>query len=262
MSYTSARLAKQENLFGRAGMEAIAETRLCVIGCGRNGRSVVMLAAYAGFMKFCLVDPDVVKTHNVNATVPFFRADVGRPKVGVLKERLESLDPAIECETHKEKVGKAPAGDALERADVIVDATDSIETKLNLNGFAARLHEKGRGTKLLSLGSGAFVREGRILQLGAQATLFEKGGACLLCGSLDEAGYSNLSGVSLVMVNVFASLLGLNLLLSALIDPAGQAGERSNFILFDCLKQESVSLKRSPRPDCAYCGAWKGKVEA
>ena len=256
MSYTSARLAKQEKLFGRAAMVAIAETRLCVIGCGRNGSAFVTLAAYAGFRRFLLFDADVVRAHNLNATIPFFRADIGRPKVEVLKDRLRSIDPSIECEPIRERLGFSQADKALERADALVDATDSIESKLKVNGFTARLHEKGRETKLLSLGSGAFVGDGRILQLGAQATLYEKGGACLLCGSLDEAYYSNLSAVSLVVVNALASLLGLNLLLSALIDPAGLAGERNNFVLFDCLKQKSVSFRRVPRPDCAYCGVW------
>jgi len=255
MSFTSARLAKQEKLLGRKAMEAICAARLCVVGCGRNGSAFAILAAYAGYRRFSLFDPDIVRVRNLNATLPFFRADVGKPKVSVLRERLLSLDPAIECAARKERLGRSPRREELEGSDVIIDATDSIETKLKLNGFASRLHAKGLETRLLSLGSGAFVGEGRVLQLGAQATLFERGGACLLCGSLDGAVYSNLTAVSLVVVNALAALLGLNLLVSSLVDLAGQAADRSNFVLFDCLKQKSVSLRRLPRPDCAYCGA-------
>ena len=253
MSYTMQRLAKQTKLFGRYVMDGFAEASLAIIGCGRNGCSFATLAAYSGFMDFVLVDPDVAEPRNVNATVPFFREDIGKPKVEVVKARMKAIDPSIQVETLQSRVQELEAEIILNSADVIVDATDSILAKKFLNESAAGNIRRGNSQKLVSLGSGIFVKNGRILQLGAQATLFENGGACLMCGTLDPSDKVNLSRVSFVAVNLLASLLGLHLLVSAL---AGKDSglERHDFVLYDILSQQVVALNRAPHEGCEFCG--------
>ena len=75
-----------------------------------------------------------------------------------------------------------------------------------------------------------------------------------MCGPLDEEERTNLSPVSFVAVNVMASLLGLQLLLSSLVGYDREASEKYNFILYDCLGQRVITLNRAPRRDCEYCG--------
>lgn len=254
MSFTAARLFRQTRLFGEDAMELIGFKKILMAGCGRNGSAFAMLAAYAGFSKFRLVDPDIVKTHNINATVPFFKRDVNKPKVCVLRDTILAIDPSIKCEIYPWKTENPLVQEALDLSHVIVDATDSIPAKKFLNERVSENHKKGKSQTLLSLGSGAFVREGRILQLGAQAALFERGGACLMCGPLDQAEKINLSRVSFVVVNVLASLLGLQLLLSSLIGYDRETNGQYNFILYDCLSQQVVKLNRIPREDCGLCG--------
>ncbi len=253
MTYTLERLAKQEKLFGHQVMNQFAEVSLAIIGCGRNGCSFATLAAYAGFMHFFLIDPDVAEPRNVNATVPFFKEDVGKPKVEVVKAKLKAIDPSIRVETLQSDVQGKGMECILNSSDILVDATDSIPAKKFLNARVAENLQEGNAQKLVSLGSGAFVKDGRILQLGAQATLFEKGGACLMCGTLDPSDKVNLSRVSFVVVNVMASLLGLQLLVSSL---SGEDSglERHDFVLYDILSQQVVALNRSPRERCEFCG--------
>lgn len=252
MNFTKARLFRQARLFGQEAMELIGLKELCIVGCGRNGSSFAFLAAYSGFSKFKLIDPDEVEPHNLNATVPFIMRDIGRPKVWVLSGKILEVDPLIKCETYPYKIENVRH--FLNSSDIIVDATDSIPAKIFLNARVSENQKKGKNQMLLSLGSGAFVKEGRILQLGSQATLFEKGGACLMCGPLDQAEKTNLSRVSFVVINVLASLLGLQLLLSSLIGHDRETSEKYNFILYDCLSQQVVKLNRIPREDCEYCG--------
>jgi molybdopterin/thiamine biosynthesis adenylyltransferase len=254
MSFTAARLSRQARLFGEDAMELIGLKKIFMAGCGRNGSAFATLAAYAGFSKFRLVDPDVVKTHNVNATVPFFKRDVNKPKVCILRDTLLAIDPSIKCEIYPWKLENPLVQEALDSSHVIVDATDSIPAKKFLNEWVSENHKKGKSQMLLSLGSGIFVKDSRILQLGAQATLFEKGGVCLMCGPLDVEDKSNLSRVSFVVVNVLASLLGLQLLLSLLIGYDRETNGKYNFILYDCLSQQVVKLNRVPREDCPLCG--------
>jgi molybdopterin/thiamine biosynthesis adenylyltransferase len=254
MTFTQARLARQGRLFGARAMDVIEEQKVCMVGVSRNGGASAVLLAHSGFMRFRLVDPDYVETHNLNAGVAFKKKDIGRLKVEVVKERLFELDPAIECEAYPFAVQDARAQATLDSSDIVIDATDSIPAKKFLNARVAENVRKGKDQRLLSLGSGAYVRKGQILQLGAQATLFEKGGACLMCGPLDAEDESNLSRVSFVVVNVLASLLGLQLLLSSLIRHDRAVAGGYNFILYDCLSQQVVRLNRLPRQDCEYCG--------
>ena len=253
MNFTQRRLARQARLFGSDAMELIGLKKILVVGCGRNGSAFALLAAYAGFSRFRLADPDVVKAHNVNATVPFFKRDVKRPKVHVLRDKLLAIDPSMKCELYPWKIEDPLVREALDSSHVIVDATDSIPAKKFVNERVSENHKKGKSQTLLSLGSGIFVKNGRILQLGAQATLFERGGACLMCSPLDQAENVNLSPVSFVVVNVLASLLGLQLLLSSLIGYDRETNGKYNFVLYDCLSQQVVKLNRVPREDCEFC---------
>jgi len=255
MTFTHARLARQERLFGARAMDVIEEQKVCMVGVSRNGGASAVLLAHSGFMRFSLVDMDYVEAHNLNAGVAFTKKDIGRLKVEVVKERLFELDPAIECNAYPFAVQDARVQEALDSSHIIVDATDSIPAKKFLNERVSENHKKGKSQTLLSLGSGAFVREGRILQLGAQAALFERGGACLMCGPLDQAEKINLSRVSFVVVNILASLLGLQLLLSSLIGYDRETNGQYNFILYDCLSQQVVKLNRIPREDCGLCGS-------
>lgn len=250
MDFSSARLMKQERLLGRKAMREIRKKRIAVAGCGRNGSAFAIFSAYAGFSHFFLIDFDLIRPHNLNATLGFFKEDIGRKKAEVLAERLKSLDPSVEAEPFVLRVEEADC--ALENADIIVDALDSIPSKLFLNEKTSEFHKRGEEKTLLSLGSGSFVKQNRILQLGAQAVLFEKGGACLLCGPLDEEEKTNLSDTAFIVLNALSAVLGLQLLIYSLCSQPYIV--KPDFLLYDCLSQTLISLKRKPRASCPYCG--------
>lgn len=261
--FTFQRLSRQAKLLGRKRMEKLESLKLAIVGCGRNGSFFSNLAAYAGLFQFVLIDSDVVKAHNVNASVLFGYRDLGRKKVEVVKERLKAIDPAIECDCFPCVVEDCSVLPVLKSCDVIVSAVDSIPAKNFLNSFVAGIIRDGHEISLLDLASGAYVRNGNILLLGGQATLFAPGGACLLCGGLDEDDFTNLSNVSFVIPNGFSALLGIELLISYITDydtPAGEGKEEYNFILYDCLSHQLVKLNRLSRNDCNFCGPEKGPL--
>jgi len=254
MTHVQARLARQERLFGARAVRQIAKKQVCIAGVSRNGGASALLLAHAGFMRFDLIDPDIVEPHNLNAGIAFTKKDIRKPKVDVVRERLLALDRTIECEVYPIAIQDPRVQKTLDSSDIVIDATDNIPAKKFLNERVSENHKKGKNQMLLSLGSGAFVKDGRILQLGAQALLYEKGGACLMCGPLDFEEKTNLSRVSFVVVNILASILGLQLLLSSLIGYDRETNGKYNFILYDCMSQQVVKLNRLPREDCEYCG--------
>jgi molybdopterin/thiamine biosynthesis adenylyltransferase len=256
-TFTFKRLSRQTKLLGWNRMEKLKSLVIAVVGCGRNGSFFSNLAAYAGIFNLVLIDPDVMNAHNVNASILFGYRDIGKKKVEVVKERIQSIDPAIICDVHPCAVEDSSVSPVLNSCDIIVSAVDSIPTKNFLNSFVSGAIKRGKPICLLDLASGAYVESGKILLLGGQATLFAQGEACLLCGGLDEDDLTNLSNVSFVIPNGFSALLGIELLISYITDydnPAGESKEKYNFILYDCLSHQLVKLNRASRKNCKFCG--------
>jgi len=246
------RLARQAKLLGSKCMQKLRSLIVTIIGCGRNGSFFSMFCAYAGIFFINLIDPDVVKTHNINASILFGYSDVNKNKAEVVERRLKTVDPAIKIGVFPCRVQDVPG--ILESSDVVISAVDSIATKNFLNSFIASKMKNGCQISLLDLASGSFVQGGEILLLGGQATLFKPGGACLQCGSLDEDEHTNLSNVSYIIPNGFSAILGLELLLASYDIPFQDKKDPYNFILYDCLSHQLVKLNRLSRPDCRFCG--------
>jgi molybdopterin/thiamine biosynthesis adenylyltransferase len=260
-SFSFKRLFRQARLMGKTAMRKLKSLRIAIVGCGRNGSFFANLAAYSGFFRFTLIDPDSVEPHNVNASVLFGYKDVGKRKVEVVKRKLTDIDPAIECGIFHSPVENESMLSVLDSCDVIISAVDSIPAKNFLNSFVSQAMDTGKTISLLDLASGAYVENGRILLLGGQATLFSPGGACLLCGGLDEDDFTNLSNVSFIVPNGISAILGIELLMSYLTgydNPAGVEERQYNFVLYDCLSHKSVKLNRISRKACKLCGEQKG----
>jgi molybdopterin/thiamine biosynthesis adenylyltransferase len=78
--------------------QAIRDTRVAVIGAGGNG-AVLDLLARAGFMRFVIIDGDVVDATNLNR-LPFGLDAVGLPKTVAWKRHLLSINPECEVDIH------------------------------------------------------------------------------------------------------------------------------------------------------------------
>jgi molybdopterin/thiamine biosynthesis adenylyltransferase len=254
-SFSRLRLARQERLFHRKSMERIKSLQLTVVGCGRNGSFFSILAAYSGFFHINLIDPDIVKAHNINASILFGYEDVGRQKVEVVCEGIKRVDPSIECFTFFCRAQDEAAVRILEKSDVIVSCVDNVVTKNFLNAFVSEQMKNGNEVLLLDLASGAFVRDKKILLLGGQASLYFAGGPCLLCQSLDDDESMNLSNVSFIIPNAISAVLGMELLFSHL---TGHSGTKYNFVLYDCLTHQIVTLSHRSRKDREFCGRIRG----
>lgn len=102
---------------------------------------------------------------------------------------------------------------------------------------------------LLDLGSGGLVYDGKLRTLGSRVSLYVPGQACLFCQTLDEDD-PGLSHISMVIPNVIAAAIGLNLLLAYL---SGYTSVK-NFAFFDALSNSLISMQITSRRGCLYCG--------
>jgi len=170
-----------------------------VLGMGGLGcPAALALAEEMPGVRLLLVDDDRVERSNLARQVLFTEADVGRPKAEVAARRLSQLVPGARAEARVERFDLRSAPALLAGCEVLLDGTDSFETRFAANdaACAARIplvHGAvlGWGGQLLAVlpGHGSCLRclfEGPPPP-GAVPTCAEAGVASPLCGVVGAA---------------------------------------------------------------------------
>ena len=133
----------------------IKRTRLLIAGCG-IGSSPAVCAARMGFENFVLVDGDVVDAHNLNRQFYDF-ADIGKPKVAALKDKILRINPQAKVEAIEAYLDADNTEEIVGKADIVFDTVDFLDLPAIL-----RLHDSAKKHKAhiftaLSVGFGALV---------------------------------------------------------------------------------------------------------
>jgi hypothetical protein len=249
---------------GEAAQQKIFNTTLAIFGCGGIGALFVQSAMHLGFSKFLLIDPDRVEPSNFNRLLGVRESDVGRYKVEFLKQIILSFNPQAFVKifpTNLQNLVDTPG--MLPTPEVLIGGLDNNLSRLALQLFAAQ-----QGKPLLDLGSGIILSaEGTILEKGAQARFYIPGGPCLLCQGLKVQGYSetleqarraagyvqntDLSSPSVITLNAVIANIGLNMLISYLINPGDK---HPYYLYYDELNYRLLPIEVDSDPWCPICG--------
>lgn len=133
----------------------IRQTRLLIAGCG-IGSSSAVCAARMGFENFVLVDGDVVDAHNLNRQFYEF-ADVGRPKVDALAEKILRINPTARVETVEACLGEENTDPLVGKSDVVFDTIDFLDLPAIVRLHTTAKHRRVPVFTALSVGFGALV---------------------------------------------------------------------------------------------------------
>ena len=166
---TDARHHRQRILaeVGEAGQQRLERASVAIVGLGGLGSPVALYLAAAGVGRLGLIDDQQVELSNLNRQILYEDCDVGRPKVEAAAGRLLILDSALRLDARKESVRASNVEAVFGEYDVVVDATDSFETKFLLNDAAVLLRKP--------------LVYGAVLRWGGQATTIVPDGPCLRC---------------------------------------------------------------------------------
>jgi len=107
-------------------------SRVAVIGCGGLGGYVVEELARLGVGTIVAIDPDVFEEHNLNRQLLSSPATLGRAKVEAAAARVAEINPAVTLVPRREAYAPENGEELLHGSQVIVDALDSIQTRLAL----------------------------------------------------------------------------------------------------------------------------------
>jgi len=153
---------------GEDGQERLKAARVLIVGLGGLGSSIALHLAAAGVGRLALVDPDVVTLSNLQRQVIHGEATLGEAKVESARSRLHDLNDGVSVEAFREPFTVGSGRRIAAGCDLIVDGTDSFETRYAMNDVCLDL--------------GIPYVYGAVFQLEGQMSLFcTKDGPCYRC---------------------------------------------------------------------------------
>ena len=122
-----------------AAQERLKAARAIVVGAGALGSPVCTYLVAAGVGTLGVVDGDVVELSNLHRQPLYMTPDVGAPKADVAAAKLGLLNPEVVVEPYPATLDGANAEAIVMGADVVVDCTDSFESRYLVNDACCSL---------------------------------------------------------------------------------------------------------------------------
>jgi molybdopterin/thiamine biosynthesis adenylyltransferase/rhodanese-related sulfurtransferase len=121
---------------GAKGQAALLDSKVLIVGAGGLGSPSALYLAAAGVGTLGIVDFDVVEASNLQRQVIHSTERLGVKKVASARQTIQSLNPDVRVVAYDEML----LADNVERLiagyDVILDGTDTFETRYLLNDAA------------------------------------------------------------------------------------------------------------------------------
>jgi molybdopterin/thiamine biosynthesis adenylyltransferase len=114
-------------------------SRVAVLGLGGLGGYIVEGLSRLGVGTIVGIDPDIFQEHNLNRQLLATMAWLGRAKADAAVERVKEINPAVTVVPIRAAYTPETGKELLSGVHVVVDALDSIPTRLALAATCAEL---------------------------------------------------------------------------------------------------------------------------
>ncbi|MBT3380309.1 MAG: HesA/MoeB/ThiF family protein [Lentisphaerae bacterium] len=153
---------------GEEGQEKLFQASALLVGVGGLGSPAALYLAAAGVGRLGLIDNDTLDASNLQRQVLYSTEDLGRWKAQAAADRLISLNPDVRPDVIPGKLTPENGLALVAAYDVVLDCTDSLQTKALLNDLCVKA-----GTPLLHAGIREFF--------GQTITIIPGKSACYQC---------------------------------------------------------------------------------
>ncbi len=134
-----ARYHRSLGTVGWDGQLALLRATGAVVGLGGLGGWIVEGLARMGVGRLILVDGDTFAENNLNRQALCWESTLGQPKAEAAAARVRQINPAVEVMAHALWADKDSLPELLKDAAVIVDALDTLPTRILLQEVAQSL---------------------------------------------------------------------------------------------------------------------------
>lgn len=238
---------------GGAGQARLARATVALVGAGGIGAPAILYLAAAGVGRLVVIDDDRVELSNLGRQVIYGEADAGANKADAAAGAVARLNPHVRVEQRCERLDAGSANRLLGDADVILDGSDSFDTRLAVSDASVRLR--------IPLVSASVARfEGQLATFRG----WERDQPCYRClvGDLPhrDGGTCAEDGVLGPVAGAMGALAATEAVRAAAPfgdDPAGR------LLLLDALAFRFRTVRLAQDPACSVCAdAVHADVEA
>ena len=134
-----ARYERNQGTVGWEGQVKLLESTVAIVGCGGLGGWVIEGLARMGVGHLVIIDGDTFGESNLNRQALCTETNLGQPKTEAARERVARVNSATEVTVHPVMADEESMREMLARADVVVDALDTLPTRLVLQKVAQSL---------------------------------------------------------------------------------------------------------------------------
>ncbi|SBS77710.1 putative UBA/THIF-type NAD/FAD binding protein [uncultured Mycobacterium sp.] len=176
---SNTRYARQIALFGQAGHDRLADSRMVLLGVGGLGMHVVQQLAYLGIRHWTLADSDTADDSNLNRLVGAFPHDVGTPKVHLAARLIESIQPGANVTPLEFDLPHHAITAAIDAADLVIGAFDKELPRLAAVDLCSQA-----GRAYVDLATEVISTAADDLVFGGRVVISHDGTGCLDCLNL------------------------------------------------------------------------------
>jgi sulfur-carrier protein adenylyltransferase/sulfurtransferase len=227
---------------GTEGQARLLGSKALLIGAGGLGSPAALYLAAAGVGTLGIIDFDVVDLSNLQRQVLHTNDRIGEKKVESARKTLTALNPDVTVVGHEEMLVAENVDRIIAGYDVILDGTDTFETRYILNDAAV-------AASIPVVHASVFRFEGQL------TTFIPYEGPCYRClyptpPPPELAPGCSVAGVLGVVPGIMG-LLQANEVLKVLLGIGETLAGR--LLLFDALETEFTELKLRRDPKCPVC---------
>ncbi|MCL2579424.1 MAG: HesA/MoeB/ThiF family protein [Oscillospiraceae bacterium] len=135
----SERYARNKSLISAMEQELLKNKTVAVIGLGGLGGHIAEQLARLGFGRLILIDGDIAEESNLNRQLFVTEEGIGRPKVDLAAERIDKVNDLVSFAGHHKRLTPQNGAELLAGADLVMDAVDSIPTRLDIEAVCKQL---------------------------------------------------------------------------------------------------------------------------
>jgi molybdopterin/thiamine biosynthesis adenylyltransferase len=225
-----------------AAQERLRSAGAIVVGAGALGSPVCLYLAAAGVGRIGVVDDDVVELSNLHRQPLHFTPDIGIPKAQNAAVKLGALNPEVQVDPYPARLEAENAEAILAGADVVLDCSDSFDTRYLVNDACC-----AQGTALVSGAVLGFTGQVLTVRPGESACYRCAFGAPPPAGSVPSCREAGVLGASAGIVGSIQALEAIKLLTGVgrpLLD---------RILHIDTATMEQTLVATSRRGDCPSC---------
>ncbi len=134
-----ARYERNQGTVGWEGQVKLLESTVAIVGCGGLGGWIIEGLARMGVGHLIVIDGDAFEENNLNRQALCLETNLGQLKARAAQERVARVNSATEVTIHPVMADGESMREMLAGADVVVDALDTLPTRLALQRVAQSL---------------------------------------------------------------------------------------------------------------------------